>query len=213
MKQKFKPEERAEIKLIGWLMENGVECYSNRNSCVSELTKCDIFTIKGGRKKPDMILFDGIEYYILEIKPGDGSSKQTRDSRKIIKYYRNFLEGKTRYFIRNNKIGPKYFLVASIHSPEGKLFKNEEFRSKIRDKIDALKKGVPQREYYKTFGLSRQIWDEWKPYKDKRFAMGCLLSDKLNGGKGCPSVFVQQFNHRLNKWLPPHNFYRIGGLR
>lgn len=206
----LKPEERAEIKIGAWLLENGFEIYSNRKGVVTKILCCGVFNTKGEMKRPDMIAFDNRDYYVFEIKSGTGSSKATRDSRKIIKYYENFLNKKTRYFIKGNEITPKYFLVASLFSVDGHLFEDKEIITHTRSEEEARIKGVPQKEYSKTFSFARQIWDEWKPIKDKRFVLGTLLSDKLNGGSGKPAVFVQEYNFTKDRWLPPHRFYTIG---
>lgn len=206
---KLKPEERAEIKIGGWLMENGFEIYVNRNGKVKNLLECGTFSVRGKlRKIPDLVVYDGHDWFVIEIKPGIGSGA-TRDSRKIVDYYKNYLYGKTKYFIDEMEIIPKYFLVASFSSPQGHLF-DKEYIVRERDVIDARIKGVPQQEYWKTFAFARQIWDEWKPHKNEQFAMGVLLSSILNRNGTIPAVFVQQHNKRLNKWLPPHNFYNIG---
>lgn len=202
----LKPEERAEIRLAGWLMSHGIPVYLNRATIAQKLS-CDVFTVKGLRKRPDIVFYSG-GYCVVEVKSGVGS-KNTRDARKIVSYYKDCLDGRASYHIEGKRIYPRCFLVATFFSPEGHLFDDEVvFKRTERDK--AAYQGRPQKEYNQTFSFIRQIWDEWKPIKNNEFSMGVLLSGILDGGSDEPCVFVQEFNTRIMKWLPPHRFYGIG---
>lgn len=199
----FRPEEAAEIKLAGWLMENGADVYLNRSGgAVPAAVACGHFNVKGTKKRPDMLLCTRGKYIAVEVKSGQGC-KGTRDSRKIVDYYRDRISGEARYFIDNVEIFPTSFVVASFYSPEGRLFDEEALTHNTTPEIARIR-GLPQSEYEQTFCFIRQVWDEWKPHKNSAFEMGALLSDKLDGGPGLPMLFIQALNLRSGKWNPPH---------
>ena len=206
----WKPEEKTEIQIVDWLSVHGYEVYLNRRGSLAEVLKCNVFTVEGTKRKPDLILKSNLCYFAIELKTGIGS-KKTRDSRKIIQYYQEIKSGIVKYFINEEEIKPKYFLVASSYSKGGHLFDDEQIRHRINEN-QARIQGRPMQEYTETFSFVRQLWDEWKTEKDIRFSLGVLLSDKLNGGLGKPAVFVQKFNRRKGAWLPPHNFTLLGHI-
>ncbi len=171
----YKPEEKAEISIIGWLLEHGINPYVNRRGNVQKNTNSLVFSVKGLAKKPDMVFFADNQWFVMEIKSGIGS-KGTRESRKIVEYYKNVLDDKTHYFVNGNKIEPTGFLVGTQFSKNGKLFEKENI-FKLVDKNKTTLHGRPQIEYNQTFSFVRQLWDEWKDIKNEKFCMGVLLSE------------------------------------
>jgi len=207
-KTKYKPEERAEIRIGSWLQENGIEIFLNRKSRIERSLCCGIFSIKGSLKKPDMVIKTGENGYgVLEIKPGI-HGKEMRDGHKIISYYDSYRKGEVKYFINGDEIFPKIFLVATQYSPDGKLTQREDVK-KVVDSEKARIRGTPKIEYDQTFNFVRMLWQLWKENKDRKHMLGVLLSDKLDGGVGIPHAFVQKFNERIGKWQPPHRFLRL----
>lgn len=171
---------------------------------------CKTFSVSGAiKEKPDMLFCVGNEWFVMEIKPGIGG-KSTRRSDKIIEYYHNHQRGFTDYSINDEIIFPKIFLVGSYFSPEGRIFDNETIKPSRHTVKERRLFGCPDFEFYGSHVFIRTIWDRWMPIKNKEYAIGALLSDKLNGGKGKPLIFIQEFNKLLNKWLPPHTTWILG---
>lgn len=206
----YKGEEKAEIRLCEWLLKNGIKVYTNRNGVLKKIYGCRVFSIRGTRKKPDMLIRAGDEWMAIEIKPGE-HGKEMRESDKIVNYYAECENGTAKYFLDDEKVCPRIFLIASFYSPEGRLFRNEERKKSSHTTEERRLFGCPDFEYYTSHTFIRTIWDRWKPIKNKEYAIGALLSDRLNSGLGNPLIFIQAYNSYLDKWSPPHSTWRING--
>lgn len=210
LKLNLLPEERAEIRIGCWLMENGIEVFSNRIGKATTALRCGVFNTSGINKKPDMIFKCGDEYYALEIKSGVGG-KNTRGVDKIINYYMMHKNGETKYYICGLEVQPTIFLCGSYFSPDGMLFEHDQPKPSRHTLKERRLFGCPDFEYWETHTFLRTLWDDWKKVKDKRYCLGILLSDKLNYGIGKPTpmVFIQNYNDILNKWSPPHSCWML----
>ena len=232
----IKPEEKVEIKLWDWLNKfEGIEIYFNRKNKLNAPT----FTTKGIKGKPDFIIsflnkFSGKEYIAIEIKDGN-KSRNIFDSFKILnKYYINYVEDKTKYFIENKVIKLNHFVVASQFSKLGKLFFDD---TKIIDNIDkgendvwrnmsAKNKTLPRCEYEKTRNFLRQFWALFRPFRNEnkdiiKPSLGILVSDiimnfhpeelKIQSGMiGKPVIEIMQWKDWLKKPQWAQNIIKIG---
>lgn len=197
----YKPEERVEIILSEWFTDFKIPFWFNRFS--KSLKNDNIFYTKGLMEKPDLVIFSDkypINGYIaIEVKTSN-NSKDIYDSSKILKYLKNYNEGKTKYFINNKEIKIKLFIVATENSIEGKLFNEIEketpdINSKWH-KILLETKNEPLFEFSKTKHYLRQLWATWRQIiKRNNNEVGCgiLLSSALNEGINykIPYIFCQ----------------------
>ena len=210
----LKEEDAATLQLWEWLVKHQIRAFVNSEKRFDG--NLPFFTSTGtGNKRGDMLIkfihpyFETEECALVEIKTG--SSKNLRDSSKILEYYQDVSNSRIKYFIGETEVKPTYFLIATENSLQGKLFTRDVLLEKVRLVDEAKMMGVPMKEYAMTHEFFRDlIAKKWKPVKHKDYKIGILLSDALNGGTGKPALFIQDFNFRLEKWLPPHRFFVIG---
>jgi len=233
----IKPEEKVEIELWDWLTKfEGIEVYFNRKNKLGWKK----FTTKGKSiEKPDFVVsyfneFNGKEYIAIEVKDGR-TSKNIFDSFKIFNtYYKNYIEGKTKYFINNQEIKIKHFVVASQFSKVAKLFFDD---NEITDNINsgendvwrsmsAKNKTLPRCEYNKTRDFLRGLWALFRLFRNKnkdiiKPSLGILVSDiittfhpeelKIQSGMiGKPVIEIMQWKPWLKKSQWAQNTIKIG---
>ncbi len=201
----IKPEEKIEIQLWDWLINKGDHVDSvffNRKNKIN----AKIFHTKGINKKPDMIIkFNrgfGNKYAVIEVK-NNKKSKNVLDSGKILDvYYKNYVEGKTKYLDDEyHPIKIDHFVVASQSSPKGYIFDDEKFKyakdNKNKSKRDVAKmKMIPKKEGEQSHQFIRDLMarqgrmnlDKKKP------SIGLLISNE-----GIPSLFLKTYVTWLNK--------------
>jgi len=213
---KLKPEEKVEIKIGVWLMQNGCDVYFNRKSKKFDILipNYKIFKTIGSAKKPDIIFKSNKTNQYLAIELKDASKTiNLRKGVKIKEYYCDYVKGITKYIINEKEIEIKQFLIGSQFSTEGHLFNNEggfinSLASPKEGKRFAAKIGViPNFEYNRTHDLIRQLWQDWNlKIKDKKAGMGILVSDSLNEltenefCEGKPAILSQEFNPIKKRW-------------
>jgi len=199
----LKKESKAEIILYSWFLEHGIKPYLNRiDKKISQLFKYDIFKTDNP-KKPDMIIYSPIMgYCAIEIK-SDENSRDIRGSCKIIDYHNDYINNVINYFINNEKIDIKQFLIATNNSPKGKLFLQESIEdnmglNKKSGSIYAAKnKIIPRYEYVRTSEFVRTLWASWKDRTD--VGIGVVLSSCLDTKEenGFPKIFTQIKEEKL----------------
>ncbi|MCJ7804471.1 hypothetical protein MUP35_01925 [Patescibacteria group bacterium] len=191
-------------ELKAWFERYGIKCWLN----VGE----NKFTTKLSQKKPDMIIFSGLlkQYIAVEVKPGD-SSKDLYDASKIIEYWEEYEQKKIDYYINEQKIEISSFAVASLFSPMGKLFQDDDEPHISKDKdweiYNQLTKLEPRYEYRRTHDYLRGVlWASWnkKREKKKQAGIGIIISDILNQeelqvGIGQPMLFDAQYENQRSK--------------
>ena len=175
-------EEKVEIELNKWLRIHGrniVEIYFNRKNKID----APIFKIKaqkGYYKKPDIIIsyidfFKKLSYCCVEVKDGT-IAKNVFDSSKIFSiYYKNYLEGKTKYFINDKEINISDFVVTTQFSKFGKLIEKDtqiidnanSSENDIWREMSVKNKTLPRCEYQRTRDFLRHIWADFRKYREK----------------------------------------------
>ena len=208
----MKPEEKVEMILWSWLksIKNSdiKEIYLNRKNCFG----CKIFKIKGERKIPDMIIeienFYGKKYYAIEIKDNNKSKNVLGASKIIDKYFKNYVENKTKYYIDEKEININGFLIATQSSPKGYLFKNEEIVNNLSEPekkskfVVTLKyKLIPVKEGKRTFEFIRTLWEWYGRIRndyDKKLDLGILIGNSEDGFK--PYIMITSFYYKKNRW-------------
>lgn len=192
----MRKEEQVEIILWDWFKtygKNVVELYFNRKNLVNDR----VFKVKGSQEKPDMIIsfkdfFNNINYLAIEVKDGR-INRNVFDSCKIFgKYYLNYINGKTKYFIDSKEIKINHFAIATQFSKYGKLIlKDERIVDNINKgendvwrKMSVKSETLPRCEYMRTRDFLRNLWSRFREYRneikmDIKPSLGIIESDIL----------------------------------
>lgn len=206
----MKPEEEAEILLWDWIItskdKNVQEIYFNRENKLGWKK----FRVQGESKKiPDFILKInngyGIKYYAIEVKSSE-KSKSILNATKILDIYlKNYLDKKTRYFIEDNEIYLSGFLIATDKSPEGYLFKREEWidntlKEDGESKFNASTKYkiIPLKEGNRTFEFIRGLWNEYSKFRnnyEQKLDVGIII-----GNERIPYMMITSYYIKNKRW-------------
>lgn len=207
----MKPEEKAEIILWDWLKTKSYsieEVYFNRKNKLG----APIFTTKGINKKPDLIIkinnsFEE-KFYAIEVKSSDNSKNILQASKIIDKYFKNYIEKKTTYIIQGKKIKLNGFLIATDKSPEGHLFKKEDWihntnKEEGESKYNAAVKYkiIPKREGNRTFEIVRILWEFYGKIRndfEEKLDLGILIGnfeDNFN-----PHIMITNYYKKNKRW-------------
>ena len=186
-------EDQVCNELAHWLLENGGKILQDkeRNNGI------DKFKVKGeSREKPDLIYIHAFTTAI-EVKTGEDGNVLGIKS-KVIRYFENYCNGKTKYFDENGDILLiDNFVLATRYSPFGRLKKFEEIHIDSEKRKDWVELGhSPLFEYSDTFNLVRQgFWANIRKeeYRDYNIGVGVLLSTKLGYKKN--SYDWKNFRH------------------
>jgi len=75
----LKPEEKVEIKIGVWLMQNGCDVYFNRQNKKFDvlIPNYKIFKIVGTMKRPDLVFKNNSEYIAVELKEENNQYQQS----------------------------------------------------------------------------------------------------------------------------------------
>lgn len=196
-------EDEVYLQLTAWFQNHGIDVFWNKKNNFAET----FYTRGQTTRKGDLIIektfpWGEIVCGVVEVKIERG--RDIRSARKILDYYNDYITGKIRYFIKGRILEPRYFLVGSKHSVDGKLFMNDNKLYQKSKKGDDIRKKrpdmFPQDEYSRTFDFTRSIWTEFRERyeKNKKFKIGVLLSGVLDKEENHPAIFCME--HRGNRW-------------
>lgn len=207
----MKPEERAEILIYDWLITKNKKIkkiYFNRTNAINAPT----FHTKGLNKKPDFLIeffeYGKQNFIAVEIKVGD-DYKTVVDGKKIIDYYKNYVEKKTIYYIDNKEIKINHFALATQNSPKGYLFTDDgeivdNSICKDKHRNNCVEWGMlPRYEYQRTMDLVRSLWSEFRRLrvdlgKGQFPSIGVLMSSpKISE---CPYYLCMTYNGEKRIW-------------
>ena len=204
--------ERKEIQvckdLKKWFENYGVDCWMNEGE--------DKFQTKLSQKKPDLLIYSKKlnKYVAIEVKVGD-VAKDLHDASKILEYYKDYVEGKTEYYIDDDLVKIDSFAIASLYSMFGKLFKNEGTPISVNDadkdlwKMTNKKYGLePLWEYPRSRDYLRRTWAEWRKFRERKQlpGVGVILSNVLNhegitNNIDLPLLFDMEWEtHKKEQW-------------
>jgi len=171
-------------ELKKWFNSFNIDCWLNEGK--------EKFTTKGSQKKPDIVIYSKklLQHIAIEVKVGNNNTA-LRNSVKIIDYWKHYVNGKTKYYIKRNEIKISSFCVATLGSMNGKLYLNEtNYKDSFNDgktpwKLVQLKyKLEPRYEYIQSKEFLRLLWTNWKRIRGKEQpGIGIILSDILNQGE------------------------------
>lgn len=213
-------ESSVELILWDWLITKGInvkQLYFNRKNKLNAPT----FNTSGINEKPDFIIsFDrgfGIEYLAIEIKT-TSSSKDIHDSGKILRYYKNYLLKKTKYYIEGQEVQIKHFAVMTNNSINGKLFGDDETlisNTKSSDnwrRTNAELNLIPEYEYQRTSDYLRRLWAEWRVLrKELKFieasSIGIIISNPNKDN--LPYFFSMVYTSWLENKSWKQRFWRL----
>ena len=196
-------EDEVYLQLSCWLMNHGINVMWNKKNDHG----FKVFSTKGEKKKPDLIIeslcYGECVCAAVEVKIEEG--RDIRSARKILDYYDACAKKKIKYIDEEGKeLFPKYFLVATKHTPNGRLFKDDKIKELVKGSgreqiIKKYKTLLPQKEYMRTFDYVRSLWAEFKARYDqnKDYKIGVLLSGVLDEQSNHPMIFCMQHNGKM----------------
>ena len=192
--EKIKPEREVEIKLWDWLK------VQNKNGNVDEVyfnsknqVMAPIFNVTGVKKIPDLLVLfynsysHKYEYMAIEVKDASKSINVRNGTKIYSQYLVNYIENKSKYFIKDKEINISHFALATQNSPEGHIKNNEklEFNDKVRGQSFG-NKNVPYFEFISTKEIYRGILPDYSTYRKSNKligiplpSLGILISDLL----------------------------------
>lgn len=191
----------AENLIIDWLKNNGFSVYTNRTSINLHTTLK--FTTKGLSNKPDLIFYSNSHGWIaVEIKPAY-SRRSLGDGKKIINYWEDYTQGRTKYYIDFKEIQIDYFVIATGYSINGHL-KADEIEVDYQDYPRH-----PAMEFTHSKEYVRSIWDSFREKKRRAeippdsAGWGALLSTALNrDSRNKPALYTQRYLYNNYKKKP-----------
>jgi len=196
-------EEKIALQISNWLIQHGFDVYWNKKNNFG----FDTFRTEGSQKKPDLFVRRSENPHwwqtLIELKPSEGYD--IRKGAKILSYCDDYVRGKIKYFVNEEEVRPKYFLVATECSPKGKLFSSDDTKKPMRVgggrwRAAYIYKTLPKSEYTQTFGYVRELWARWRDVFEREpgTCVGVLLSDILDGGVGRPAFLCEAY--KGNAW-------------
>jgi hypothetical protein len=205
----MKPEEEAEIILWDWLKTKGEsieEIYFNRENKLNWKK----FKIQGEIKKiPDFVLKInngyGIKYYAVEVKSSENSKNILNASKILDIYLKNYLNKTTKYFIEDKEIFINGFLIATDKSPQGYLFKKEDWiDNTIKDEglskynASIKYKIIPLKEGNRTFEFIRFLWEIYSKIRndyETKLDVGIII-----GNESIPYMMITSYYNKNKRW-------------
>jgi len=216
-------EREVEIKLWDWIKTKSYNVKEIFFNSINEVN-APIFKVRGNKKIPDLLILflnpytNEKQYMAVEVKDATNSIN-VRNGRKIYDIYlKNYIKGKTKYFIDNQEIKISHFAIATQYSECGHLKKNEklEFNEKVRGKSFG-NKNVPFFEFISTKEIYRGMLSSYSQYRKSNKlisvplpSLGILISDVLKkfdiielerqyGMEGSPMYQCSTYNPNSNK--------------
>lgn len=192
--------------LSGWLSHGGFEVFWNKKNNEGY----PVFSVKGLTEKPDLFLrLKSNPFWYntaVEVKPP--RDFDIRKGCKILDYWKNYINNQTTYFADELTIFPKYFVVATECSKEGKLFESDKNLEPIHNgghREKAIEMGIiPKSEYTHTFDFVRHLWATWRDVYNrndkKQGAIGVLLSSVLDNNSNSPCFMYEDYDRIKNRW-------------
>lgn len=181
----MKKEAEVQKELSDWLTDSfPVEVYWAED--FEENTDYNTFTVENsGGEKPDLLVC-GKRTIAIEVKNGNDSSNVYDGIVELNDYLKDMLNNDPTYLVQGEEKKPEIFLLATQHSVEGRLFK-EEREPERRDGTESgkqypIKQGnLPRFEWYRTEALAQiQSRIAKKIEKPLPIGIGVLLSSKLD---------------------------------
>jgi hypothetical protein len=177
------PEDEVRLHLSKWLRDAGADVYWDRDHSYGWGT-----FDPGTTARPDLLI-DGQQFtYAVEVKPGEDGSRIHDAFPQIVNYWESVVSGDAEYRINGKSVDIDGFLLATGHSPNGRLYPGDGESDVIRTgtsegRQQAVAAGqLPVREFNAT---ERSIRVMWRFSKDRlpnsSVGIGALLSSRLDG--------------------------------
>lgn len=167
------------------------------------------FTINGSDDRPDFLVTTKNHTAVIELKDGNDSQCVYDGVVETHNYWYEYQNKNIDYVVENDTVDVDVFLLATRHSPEGRLFKQS--REKMAEhsvdyedgdpaEVNARDNAHPREEYNQTWGISRVMWrymwrdlgGQKKEDRNKpKAGLGVLLSDTLNPESQNQSSFAE----------------------
>ena len=177
------PEDQVRITLSNWIKRDDVTVYWDREHNYGFST----FT-PGQRARPDLLVDGPSKTYAIEVKTGNNSSKIHDALPQLVNYWAAVVDGETDYRVSGKPVEIDAFLLATQHSPAGRLYDAEGESDVLRTGTSegrqrAVQAGqLPTREFNATERIIRAVWRFSKDRRpDAKLGIGALLSSRLDG--------------------------------
>lgn len=202
--EEIPPEDDVRITLSRWLTEHGASVYWDKSHSYGYNTFSP-----GQRARPDLLIEGQFNWYAVEVKVGDDSSKIHDALPQVVNYWEAVVNGETNYTVDGKSVDIDAFLLATKHSPHGRLYPAEGESDVLRTKSSegrqvAVQHGhLPNREFNASERVVRAIWRFAKDRNaDAELGIGALLSSRLDGDES-----------GVDQSQPMALFYRPGGIQ
>ncbi|MFC6764571.1 hypothetical protein [Natrinema soli] len=179
------PEDGLRLELSNWIRSDDIDVYWDRDHDFGWGT----FDINQ-RHRPDMVVDGPARTYAIEVKIGEDSAKVHDGMMQLVKYWRSYVDGDDVYRADGKRLNIDAFLIASKHSPYGRLYSKRGGGESMGDgtgsRQNAVEIGeIPKKEFIATERAIRVMWRLTKEQRpDATCGIGALLSSKLDGDAG-----------------------------
>jgi len=177
------PEDGVRLDLSTWLRSDDVQVYWDRDHDCGWST-FDIST----QKRPDLLINSVDKNYAVEVKTGDDSAGIHDGFAQLVEYWESYVDGDATYRVDGQTQTIDAFLIATQHSPHGRIYKGEGESDVLRTgtssgRQKAARAGqLPRREFNATERAIRVTWRLTKERRgDATCGIGALLSSRLDG--------------------------------
>lgn len=177
------PEDEVRLMLSKWLRSGNVDIYWDRDHSYGWGT-----FDPGQRARPDLIVDGPVKTYAIEVKSGEESSEIHDALPQLVNYWQQVVNDETEYKVNGKPIEIDAFLLATKHSPHGRLYDGQGESDVIRTGVSegrqkAVSAGqLPKREFNASERIIRAVWRFSKDREpDAQLGIGALLSSRLDG--------------------------------
>jgi hypothetical protein len=175
-------EDEVKIELSQWF-NNDVTVYWDQQQSYGH----NQFTTNN-RERPDLVIEGSQNNFVVEVKVGDESGKIYDGMLQTVNYWEHYLEGITSYRVGGKELEIEAVLLATNHSPKGRLFHNWENKDPIRTgRSEGAQRAadigvIPQREHCSTETALRAM-NRFSRHRntESQVGVGALLSSSLDG--------------------------------
>lgn len=180
------PEDEVRIELSRWLADHGASVYWDRKPSYGYKT-----FDPGCASRPDLLVEGQFNTYAVEVKTAEDSAQVHDALPQTVNYWEQVINGEAEYRANGKRVTIDAFLLATGHTPHGRLFKAEGEKDVLRTGTSegrerAVEAGqLPEREFSSSETALRAIWRFAKDRNNETdIGIGALLSSRLDGDDG-----------------------------
>jgi len=188
------PEDQVKIDLSQWFKNQGAEVFwEKRPSYGHRVFRCRT------AERPDLLVRGQRHDFAVEVKIPDGAGDVYSGAEQTYRYWRRFCVEDVDEFYKadGSRVEPDAFLLATKHSPDGRLTQRYDTQSAVRplpihddrriDYFDAPIHFLPDWEFGVAETVTRMLWrfakEEYDGEEHQAAGIGTVLSTRLDGGQ------------------------------